>query len=326
MSWFYGGAVLGPALAPVLAGVFQEYTAPTWRSMQYTLIGFGSLAFVLILFFLPETAHGETPHVIACREASEREGRKRRFVFYWFNPVKSLGGLRWGNVACISINSSTMMLMTYVMLVPLSTIFKERYNIKNNAILGVLYLAPGFGNLIGSRVAGVWADRTVNKWLKKRGYRRPEDRLYTAVVCGVVVMPVTLIAAGWLIKTGAGGMGPPLVFLFINGVALMCVLTPCNVYLVDASQTRSAESIALNNFIRYTVSAGASAAVLPCIDWIGTGWTNTAAAIIGWLGVILMLLTLKYGDKWRQRANEKYGVTYKEADEYQKEADKQEKA
>lgn len=27
MSWFYGGAVLGPALSPILAGVFQEYTA-----------------------------------------------------------------------------------------------------------------------------------------------------------------------------------------------------------------------------------------------------------------------------------------------------------
>lgn len=69
--------------------------------MQYTLIGFGSLAFLLILFFLPETAHGETPHTIACREMSEREGKRRRFVIYWFNPVKSLGGLRWGNVACI---------------------------------------------------------------------------------------------------------------------------------------------------------------------------------------------------------------------------------
>jgi len=41
----------------------------------------------------------------------------------------------------------------------------------------------------------------------------------------------------------AGGMGPPLVFLFFNGVGLMQVLTPSNVYLVDASQTRSAEAV-----------------------------------------------------------------------------------
>lgn len=38
-------------------------------------------------------------------------------------------------------------------------------------------------------------------------------------------------------------MGPPLVFLFFNGVGLMQVLTPSNVYLVDASQTRSAEAV-----------------------------------------------------------------------------------
>jgi hypothetical protein len=32
----------------------------------------------------------------------------------------------------------------------------------------------------------------------------------------------------------------------------------------------------------------------------------------------LILVTLKYGDVWREKANEKNGVTYKEADELKK--------
>jgi hypothetical protein len=44
-------------------------------------------------------------------------------------------------------------------------------------------------------------------------------------------------------SNSAGGMGPPLVFFFFNGIGLMQVLTPSNVYLVDASQTRSAEAV-----------------------------------------------------------------------------------
>ena len=77
--------------------------------------------------------------------------------------------------------------------------------------------------------------------------------------------------------------------------------------------------IAINNFVRYTFAAGASAGALPCINAIGTGWTNTIAAIIGYIGAASIVLTLRYGDKWRQSANKRYGITYKEADEYRAE-------
>lgn len=79
---------------------------------------------------------------------------------------------------------------------------KKRYNINNAAILGCLYLAPGLGNLIGSRLAGIQADKVVRTWLTKRGYRRPEDRLRACLFGSWLLMPATLIAAGWLIKTG----------------------------------------------------------------------------------------------------------------------------
>lgn len=43
---------VGPAFAPVIAGVFQEYTDPGWQSMQWFLTAMGGLAMLLITFFL----------------------------------------------------------------------------------------------------------------------------------------------------------------------------------------------------------------------------------------------------------------------------------
>ncbi len=77
--------------------------------------------------------------------------------------------------------------------------------------------------------------------------------------------------------------------------------------------------IAINNFIRYVAAAAASAGVLPCVNAIGIGWTNTLAAGISLFGTVCILLTLRYGSKWRETANAKHGVTYKEADEMTKE-------
>lgn len=126
----------GPAFSPVIAGVFQEYTAQTWRSMQYFLAGIGAAAFLAIIFFLPETYHGRTPHQAACEE------RGKRFVPYWFNPFTSVLLLRWPNICLIvgggrarieldgssrarvygaqAANSSCQLVTAYGVLVPLS--------------------------------------------------------------------------------------------------------------------------------------------------------------------------------------------------------------
>lgn len=68
-------------------------------------------------------------------------------------------------------------------------------------------------------------------------------------------------------------------------------------------QHRSAEVIAANNCMRYIMAAAASAFVLPMIESIGVGWTNTFAAGLVWLGFGLVVVTIKYGEgmrEWRQ--------------------------
>lgn len=88
--------------------------------------------------------------------------------------------------------------------------------------------------------------------------------------------------------------------LVINGVGTQMFFTPINTYLVDAMQKRSAEAIAVNNFFRYLFAAAASAFVLPMINGIGLGWTMTIGALCCWLALGLILVTMKFGEGWRE--------------------------
>jgi hypothetical protein len=111
-----------------------------------------------------------------------------------------------------------------------------RYNITNVAVIGCLYLPSGVGSIVGSRLGGRWADRTTARWIKKRGYResgnlneggvagyvsdpilpnagRPEDRLYSTLIGGILIFPASVIGAGWTMQTGKGGIALPCVFL-----------------------------------------------------------------------------------------------------------------
>ena len=87
--------LMGPAIAPLVGGIFTEYTALTWRSSQYFLAGVGCLALALTFFFLPETSHPPLPHTLL----KEEQGKK--FVVYYFNPLTSLGLFRWPNICMV---------------------------------------------------------------------------------------------------------------------------------------------------------------------------------------------------------------------------------
>lgn len=301
MAWFYSGVVLGPALSPVIGGIFTEYTADTWRSTQYFLCGCSVLAIVLVLFFLPETSHPPLPHHRLQAETG------KRFVWYWFNPVKSLAMLKYYNLITTTVASSMIMIMIYCTLVPLGTIFHDRYNITNAAVSGCIYLASGGGTLVASRLIGPYADTTVKKWIARRGYRRPEDRLRASLLGTAVVAPCTAVIYGWLMWADRGGLAPLIVLLALNGAGYQLALTPINVYLVDAAQKRSAEALAVNNFARYLCSAAASAFVLPMMNRIGPGWTMTVAAALTWAGAGCILATIRWGEQWREGAAARTG-------------------
>ena len=83
-------------------------------------------------------------------------------------------------------------------------------------------------------------------------------------------------------------------------------------------QDRSAEVIAVNNFMRYIFSAAASGFVKPMINKAGVGPTSILFAFLNflaWLGFLLILLTIKFGDRMRSFANKLEGIGQVESKE-----------
>ncbi|KZO96853.1 MFS general substrate transporter, partial [Calocera viscosa TUFC12733] len=311
MGLMYGGALFGPALAPLVAGLLTEYVPNGygWRAMQWLLCAMGGLAFTFIVLFLPETAHARG--VVAEMEKRRREGKQTRFVWVWLDPIKPVWLLRYGNVLTISIVSSVVLETTYAILVPLTYTIGPRYSITSVAILGLLYLAPGVGNLIGSRVAGVQSDRAVKHSLKVRnGVFRPEDRLRATLFGAGVVLPVSVLAYGICVQfwQGAGGLAVSLILIAASGFGLMTILAICNTYLVDAMQTRSTEVIAINNCLRYIACAASSAYCLPLTDAIGVAPMNAISAVLAWIGFGLIVWTIRDGSRWREKEEKREGV------------------
>jgi hypothetical protein len=46
------------------------------------------------------------------------------------------------------------------------------------------------------------ADATVKRFIRKRGYRRPEDRLKGAILGVGLILPLSGITYGWVVQYG----------------------------------------------------------------------------------------------------------------------------
>ncbi|KAH8917117.1 MFS general substrate transporter, partial [Atractiella rhizophila] len=313
---FYMGALLGPALAPVIAGVLTVQDGG-WRNVQWFICGATALGVILVAVCIPETAHWKVKRKIA-RETEEEKGARKvakggwwyafwevetsdgRRGFVWTNPFRPLRLLRYPNILFISLNSSVIFFANYTILVPLTYTVGPRFSITSPAILGLFYLCSGLGSIIGSRLSGIQSDWVIKRSIHKRGGKFvPEDRLYSTLPGGALLFPGSVLAYGFVVQTGAGGIPATVVLLILSGIGSMLSLSACITYCVDVSQQNSAEVIALNNGIRYLFSAVASAAILPLVKAVGVGPANAMSAGMGWIGCGLVVLVLRYGRKMR---------------------------
>lgn len=85
---------------------------------------------------------------------------------------------------------------TYTILIPLAFTLAPQYDITNAAILGCLYLAPGIGNITATRFTGTYADYVLRKYAN--GVYCPEHRLYAALIGSGFILPVSVLAVGWV--------------------------------------------------------------------------------------------------------------------------------
>ncbi|KAJ3565070.1 hypothetical protein NP233_g7879 [Leucocoprinus birnbaumii] len=211
-----------------------------------------------------------------------------------------------------SIAGFFALLTDYVLLIPLAYTIGKRYHLDHNeALVGACFLPCGLGNIVGATTAGRLADKTIIYWKRERnGVWYPEDRLRASFVGALVLVPLSVLGCGLITQYIEGRLGLMLnlISLFLNGVGTTTVLSPIVAYSVDILQARSAEAMACNAGFRNFLLTFAIAGVMPAINNLGLVTTNLISAALAWVGFILLVLVVRYGDHLRALTKVEYSI------------------
>ncbi|TFK64589.1 MFS general substrate transporter [Pluteus cervinus] len=289
---FFSAILLGPAIAPLIGGFMAHYAS--WRVMQALLGLVNSFVFIWMYISFPETTH---PGARGIEKARAEGGKPRWFV----NPLRPLGLLRSPNILFMSVAGFFVLLTNFVLMVPIAYTIGERYGISNEFFIGACFLPVGIGHMVGAPLAGHISDKIVVQWREKRGRWYPEDRLRASIWGALVFVPLSTLFSGLLTQYVPGTLGLVLnlVCLFFNGVGVDLTLSPAAAYIVDVLRERSAEGMASNNGFRALIISFAIPAVLPSIAQYGVAATNAGAAILSWVGCLMIWTIIAYGDEMR---------------------------
>jgi predicted MFS family arabinose efflux permease len=206
----YLGFYIGDLGGPVIGGFLAQRLGFKW--IFWFLGSIGCVLLLTIFFFLPETfRHNDIPQPSSIKppRTSLKEAFKKA------NPLTPLKLLLLPNVALESIYMSSILAFMFVQNIIIPK-FDTIYNLSLSAI-GLIYLAPGVGYLIGSIVGGRYSDYVLVKYESKHnGYSYPEIRL-KSIWFGSMLLPVSYYAFGWMIEFKVN-LILPIIFMFLGKV------------------------------------------------------------------------------------------------------------
>ncbi|EKM77269.1 hypothetical protein AGABI1DRAFT_43790 [Agaricus bisporus var. burnettii JB137-S8] len=215
LGTYFGTGLIGLALAPTIGGGIAHYSS--WRAVHYWLAVMGCAILVCILLFLPETSHPDSRGIDEYKKSGKPLPKWRPVIL---NPIANLSMLRSLNITSTALAGCFALLTDVALMVPIAFTIGKRYNVDDQATIGLLMLPIGVGNAIGAPLAGWISDRTVIQYKAKRGHWYPEDRLRASLYGAY--LSVTVIASA-LVTTyipGTLGLVLNLVIFFFNGVGV----------------------------------------------------------------------------------------------------------
>ncbi|KAI9147579.1 MFS transporter cpaT [Paramyrothecium foliicola] len=298
---FMSGLLIGPTVAPLLGGVVTTFT--TWRVIFWVITGLGAVATVMVFFLLPETIP-EKPRTFEGLKPSDRAIKLAKLSNPWevIHPL-----LIYPNLWIAALAVSSLIWNQYSLLTPIRYVINPRFNLTTPIQSALFFLPPGLGCLAGTFCGGRWSDFIVNKYIRKRGRRVPEDRLNAAVVLMAVAIPGCMIIYGWAVEKEVGGIPLVVIVMFLQGFAQLFCLPSLNTYLIDVLQDKGKSSVAVagNYLTRFMFAAAATAVCLPAIRGIGVGWFSTISGLFISVTAVLVWLLTQHGERWRLSTNEK---------------------
>ncbi|KAL2866440.1 putative MFS transporter [Aspergillus lucknowensis] len=306
VGFFMLGTVTGPAIGPCIGGVIVTFSS--WRNIYWLQTSMAGLGLVLSILFVPEV-QAEVESEIGKEKA--KKDITPLYILQVFNPTRIFGLWLYPNILLSFITCGLLSTFLYALLSSSRTIFNPRFNLSSALVSGLFYLAPGAGFLVGSILGGRLSDATVRKYILRRGFRLPQDRLNSGLFMLFLVLPGATLVYAWTLQEEVGGMVVPIIAGFVGGVGLMGSFNGLNTYAAEALPAQRSEVIGGKYIIQYTFSAGASALVVPLIDAIGVGWTFTICAVMTLIGAVLVVIIARWGIDMQNRVEQRFPLQRK---------------
>ncbi|KAF5851545.1 hypothetical protein GGP41_004408 [Bipolaris sorokiniana] len=233
-----------------------------------------------------------------------------------FKALHALMLLLRPNMAFLLLYSSLIFANFYCIMTSIPAQFTSIYHL-TDLQTGLIYLPLGLGTIVGSQVAGRSLDWNFRRHCNLLGlpYERkrqqdlssfPIERARLEVgVPALILGTCVVLVWGWVLHARTH-LAVPCVMLFLAGLGLTGFSNVVSTLIVDMNPTAASAATASNNFTRCLVGAGASAAIQPMIDGVGSGWAFTILAGISMVASPLTLWTLlKKSMGWRKGREEK---------------------
>ncbi|KAK9895179.1 MFS general substrate transporter [Cystobasidium minutum MCA 4210] len=174
----------------------------------------------------------------------------------------------------------------------------------NSLKVGLVLLAFGGGNIIGSVAGGRYSDIVLARMKVKNGGKSvPEHRL-RATLAPMPLIPLALIAYAWTVQEHVPIYGP-VISLFLAGVSAVWVYSCVLAYIVDSATGMASTAVSCNSLFRGVTGFVASQAGEPILTSVGNGPLYTGWAILMLLAEVSLILVCFKGQQWRERAAQK---------------------
>ncbi|RLV95466.1 Dityrosine transporter 1 [Spathaspora sp. JA1] len=303
ISYFMLGPQLGPILGPILSIIAGS---GEWRWIFGFLALFGFVVYLIILFFLPETLRylvGDCSYYAKGSIFLKPKLFQPKLVEGYPKPVKpSLKNfwkiLKYKPVLLCSVNGGILFATFYGLSVTFGHVLQNQYSF-TNILTSISYICPGVA-MIGGSISGGWlSDKLRARMVKKDPESYIPEKRFSLQIFGLIISMAGVIGYAWTVHKHVH-VSAVFVFTFLAGFGLTWVFVANTTYLTECSTGQPATNVAIGNFMRNIAAAISSAVVDKLVEKMGFGWCLTGLGLLDLVGIVFVLILLKWGPKWRR--------------------------